>query len=143
MSTKSVTGSAAQSVQNWIIENNVEYQLRTHALKTMLMDESLSHGSIELFLRCPNLTAIGCGGRQPFSDFPSLLRVDLSGCPKLESIPEMTFADCRHLVSVVFGEHSNITNLGVAAFQYCYALTSITLPDKLKFIERMVFSGCT
>jgi len=72
----------------------------------------------------------------------SLLRVDLSGLPKLESIPKLVFADCRHLVSVVFDEHSNITNLGVNAFQRCYALTSITLPDKLEVIEQVTFKKC-
>ena len=46
-------------------------------------------------------------------------------------------------MSVVFGEHSNITNLGEAAFQGCSALTSITLPDKLKVIEEFAFIKCS
>jgi len=46
-------------------------------------------------------------------------------------------------VSVVFGEHSNITNLGKAAFQECSALTRITLPGKLKIIEEAAFAECT
>ena len=108
-----------------------------------LLDESLSHGSVELYLRCPNLTTIGWSNPQPFNGCPPLLRVDLSGCPKLESIPKLAFAYCEHLVSVVFGEHSNITNLGESAFQDCHALTSINLPDKLKIIEINVFSLCT
>ena len=99
------------------------------------MDESLSHGSVELYVRCPNLTAIGWGDQQPFSACPSLLRIDLSGCPKLESIPMLAFGACHHLVSVVFGEHSNITNLGAAVFDECFALKSITLPNNLKVIE--------
>jgi len=44
---------------------------------------------------------------------------------------------------VVFGEHSNITNLGQAAFQSCFVLTSITLPDKLEVIEKGAFSRCS
>ena len=52
----------------------------------------------------------------------------------------MTFSECEHLVSVVFGEHNNITNFGENAFQDCYALTSITLPNNLKVIEVMAFS---
>jgi len=113
------------------------------ALKERLRSESLSHGSIELYLRCANLTAIGWGKKQPFGLCRSLLRIDLSGLPKLESIPEYAFAGCLHLVSVEFGEHSNITNLGLAAFQDCFALTSITLPDKLEIIERGAFNTCT
>ena len=44
---------------------------------------------------------------------------------------------------MVFGKHSNITNIGANAFQRCFALTSITLPDKLKVLEKMVFANCT
>jgi len=45
-------------------------------------------------------------------------------------------------VSAVFCEHSNITNLGEHAFDKCSALTSITLPDKLKVIEELAFVEC-
>jgi len=44
---------------------------------------------------------------------------------------------------VVFGEHSNITNLGEAAFADCLALTSITLPNKLTVIGVMAFMDCS
>ena len=99
------------------------------------MDKSLAHGSIELYLRYHNLTAIGWGEFEPFSDFPCLLRVDLSGMPKLESIPKLVFGNCSHLVTVVFGEYSNITNLGRGAFQYCSALTNIILPISSKSVK--------
>jgi len=97
----------------------------------------------EKFDHRPNLTAIGWGKKQPFGRCYSLLRIDLSGFPKLESIPVLAFSCCEHLVSVVFGKHSNITNIGANAFQRCFALTSITLPDKLKVLEKMVFANCT
>jgi len=125
-----------------IVEKDVEEQLRSDALHKRLQDERLSHGSIELYLRCHKLTAIGWGDQAPFCNCHSLLRADLSGCPKLESIPKQSFARCRHLVSVVFGEHSNITNLGVATFHECNALTSISFPDYLKIIESRAFSHC-
>ena len=67
MSAKSATGSEDPAVQNWLIDQDLEYQLRLRALKDRLLDESLSHGSIELCLRCANLTAIGWGNNQPFS----------------------------------------------------------------------------
>jgi len=143
MSPKSTTGSAASSVQKWIIDSDVENQLRSKALRNRLHDDSLSNGSIEIKLRFHNLAAIGWGEFQPFSTCYSMLRIDLSGCPKLESIPEMTFDRCHHLASVVFGEHINITNLGEQAFAACSALTSITLPNKLEVIETGVFSSCT
>ena len=137
------TGSAAPSVQKLIIEVDVENQLRSQALLRRLQDKRLSRDSTVLYLRCYNLTAIGWGNQQAFSQCPSLLRVDLSGLPKLESIPELAFAECHHLVSVVFGEHSNITNLGPAAFSDCYALVSVSLPDKLEIIEELAFAECS
>ena len=143
MSAKSATGLAAQSVQNWVIDSDVENQLCSDALKRRLRDKSLSDGCIGLYLRFYNLSAIGWGKQQPFTRCDSLLRVDLTGCPKLESIPQHSFSECRHLASAVFSEHSNITNLGEEAFSRCYALTTITLPDKLTVIEKMVFSNCS
>ena len=143
MGANSSTGSAAPSVQKWVIDSDVEYQLRSLALKARLQDKGLSQGSIELYLRYPNLASIGWGEQQPFSSCTSLLRVNLSGCPKLESIPRQTFGGCTYLVSVVFGEHNIITNLARCAFEVCLALKSITLPDKLKVIEQLAFNDCT
>ena len=143
MSARSATGSVAPSVQKWVIKNDVENQLCSYALRDRLLDKSLSHGSIEVYLRCHNLTAIGWGNHQALNQCPSLLRIDLSGCPKLESILRLTFAACHHLASVLFGEHNKITNLGEAAFHQCYALTSITLPDKLTVLKPSTLSCCS
>ena len=106
-----ITCPLCRRARRVIISIDVEKQLRSEALKLRLLDESLSHGSIELYLMCLNLITIGWGEFQPFNCCPSLLRVDLSGCPKLESISEHTFSSCHDLVSVIFGEHSNIANL--------------------------------
>jgi len=143
MSAKSATGSSGPSVQKLIIEKDVEKQIRSWTLWRRLRDEGLPHGSIELYLKCPSLNLKEWSGNSPFGECHSLLRIDLSGCPKLESIPEIAFGTCRHLVSVVFGERSNITNLGAGAFQRCSALTSITLPEMLKIIERLTFGECS
>ena len=143
MSAKSATGLAAPSVQKLVIDSDVEYQLRSFALHGMLKGENLSHVSTELYWRCPNLTAIWCGDQQPFWCCTSLVRIDLAGCPKLECIPKLSFCDCHHLVSVVFGEHSSITILREGAFLGCSALTSITLPNMLEIIEDIAFVECT
>ena len=146
MSANSATGSAAQSVKKWIIDSDVENQLRLGALRRSLSDRSLAHGSIELYFRCPNLTVIpliaGVQGGE-WSTLLCLVHVDLSGCPKLESIPDCTFGRCHYLVSVVFGEHSNVATLGRGAFGQCSTLRSITLPDKLKVIEDGTFLKCS
>ena len=143
MSAKNATGSAAPSIKKWVIEKDVKDLLHSYALARRLKDKSFSNGFIELFLRCLNLTALRRAKKQSFSDCHSLLRVDLSGCPKLESVPEMAFGGCSHLVSEIFGEHSNITNLGEDSFGECVVFTIITLPDKLEVIERVAFGRCT
>jgi len=51
MSAKRATGSAASSVQKWVIDSDVEKQLRSGALVSRLREESLAHGSIKLSLR--------------------------------------------------------------------------------------------
>jgi len=101
--------SATPKVRKVVVENDVEYQIRSGGLRERLENRCLAPGSIELSLRCPNLTAVGWGDEisvatRPLSHLESLLRIDLSGCPKLESIPEMAFGYCEHLVSVIFNE---------------------------------------
>ena len=91
MSAKIATGSVAQSVQKWVINSDVENQLRWGDLRRRLLVRKFSYGSIELYLRYPNLTASGWGEFDPLNQCPSLLRVDLTGCPKLESIPKRAF----------------------------------------------------
>ena len=59
MLANSATGSVAPSVQKWIIDEDVEEQLCSCSLAITLENESLAHGSIELYLRCYYLTAIG------------------------------------------------------------------------------------
>jgi len=49
MSAQRETGSAAAPVQTWIIDSDVDEQLRSQALGVRLLDESLSHGSIALY----------------------------------------------------------------------------------------------
>ena len=54
MSANSATGSAAPSVQKWIIEKDVANQISSGNLKRRMQDDSLDglfHSSIELYLR--------------------------------------------------------------------------------------------
>jgi len=112
MSATSAIGSP--SVQKIILEKNVAVQLHSSAFRLSIGYSRgfyvANDGSIVLHLRCNTLTAFGWDEVQPLADIQSLLEINLSGCSKLESIPRLAFADCRHLVNVVFGELSNITN---------------------------------
>jgi len=78
---RSETNSAAPSVHKWVFDERVENYLNSGALRRSLRYEGLSDGFVELYLRYPNLTAIGWDGIQAFPGCDSLLRVDLSGCP--------------------------------------------------------------
>jgi len=112
-------------------------------LHERLRNESLSDGSVELYLRCNKLDALRwIHVPNPFGNVHSLLRIDLSGLPKLGNIPEYAFTGCIYLESAVFGADSNITNIGGWAFQHT-ALTRITLPNNLKLIEAGAFHSCS
>ena len=52
--------------------------------------------------------------RGTFGGSTSLLRVNLFGCPKLESIPDFCFLNCTSLVRVDFNE--NLQSIGEASF---------------------------
>jgi len=96
------TSSARPSVKKIIVENEVENQLRSEELRERLKDESLADGSVELYLRCSNLTAIGWGEKEndlarPFAMINSLVLVDLSGCPKLKHLISCSFIFCHGL----------------------------------------------
>ena len=96
MSVKSETGLAAQSVQKWVIDSDVEYQLCSETLVRRLLNKSLSHGTIEIYLKCSNYNRAGRVPTLRRLRLPhSLLRVDLTGCPKLRGIPEFAFDHCR------------------------------------------------
>ena len=50
------------------------------------------------------------------------------------------FAHCSSLSSVTL---SNITRIGYGMFQYCYALSSITIPSSVTYIDSYAFGSCT
>jgi len=146
MSADSATDSAAQSVQKWVIDSDVEYQLRSYSLGRRLLDKSLSHGSVDLSLRCPNLNAIGWGNEstlvaRPLSCHQTLLRLDLSGCLKLKGLPYLALADCRNLVRVVLPQ--NLELLDEQAIGKFSSLKRIVLPNNLKTIGRCCFGACS
>jgi len=68
MSANSATGSAAPSFQKWVIDSDVEYQLRSYALKRRLQHRSLYHVSDELQLKYPNLISFSWGHYPAFRE---------------------------------------------------------------------------
>ncbi|MCD7801781.1 MAG: leucine-rich repeat domain-containing protein [Clostridiales bacterium] len=47
------------------------------------------------------------------------------------SIGESAFAGCDALETVIFGENSQLTEIGTKAFSMCFSLTEITIPDSV------------
>jgi len=126
-----------------IIEGDVKNQFRSGALRDRLNDASLAASRVELYIRCPNLTALEWRNEEIWAGdcrCMSLLRVDLSGCPRLKRLGECLFLECSALEEVVFPK--NLQIIGEEAFSKCSALRSITLPENLKIIEEMAFNEC-
>ena len=64
---------------------------------------------------------------------------------KLATIGMYAFANCTKLASVDFNGNTTLKGIGSHAFEYCTALTEITLPDSLEYTGQYTFqySGLT
>ncbi len=60
----------------------------------------------------------------------------------VDKIGVAAFADCKSLVSVYFGEGSNIQNIYGYSFYGCDSLEEISLPDTIKTIGEYAFANC-
>lgn len=52
------------------------------------------------------------------------------------------FYRCTNLETVLFEEGSQLSYIGISAFECCSKLSSITLPDSLRTLGESAFSGC-
>ena len=59
------------------------------------------------------------------------------------TIADYAFEVCKNLISITFGDNSQLTSIGYWAFNSCQNLTSITLPDELTTIENRAFRWCS
>ena len=60
----------------------------------------------------------------------------------VDKIGVAAFADCKSLVSVYFGEGSNIQNIYGYSFYGCDSLKEISLPDTIKTIGEYAIANC-
>lgn len=58
------------------------------------------------------------------------------------SVNEGAFSYCSNLKSVIFGENSNLVNIGSTAFSSCASLTDIVIPASVKTIAESAFLNC-
>jgi len=134
--------------QEIVIDEDVDNELHSGALRERLQDPSLGEGTVTLIIRDPNITIIGdmnldWGDREeaPLFECKSLVRVDLKGCTKLTQLGNNVFFGCSSLTSVTLPD--GLTLLGNNVFNGCSSLTSVTLPDGLKKLGWYTFQGCS
>ena len=87
-----------------------------------------------------NVTSIGS---QAFSDSDSLISVTFGENSQLTTISSYAFSDCDSLISVTFGENSQLATVGEHAFWDCEGLRSIVIPDSVTSIGSSAFSDCS
>jgi len=133
--------------QEIVIDEDVNNELHSGALRDRLQNESLGEGTITLIIRDPNITIIGdinldWDDREeaPLYGCKSLLHVDLKGCAKLTQLGNNVFGWCSSLTSVSLPD--GLTQLGDQVFDECYSLTSVTLPDGVTKLGDGVFYEC-
>ena len=121
-------------------------------IKSVKMDDKLTHLGDFAFYGCSNLTTVkfpnhyqGEGdykfesiGSNAFSSCLSLTKIVLP--QDLKTIGYSAFINCTSLKSVSF--NGALTEIGNNAFEYCTALKSLVFPKSLKRIGNFAFDSC-
>lgn len=80
-------------------------------------------------------------GTNAFQDHGGVTNITIPD--SVTHIADGGFSGCSSLTNVSFGEHSQLTKLGIFAFSSCTSLTSISLPEGVTNIGNMAFRNCT
>lgn len=115
-------------------------------LKSITVPEGYTKICEEAFSKCSALVT----AELPES-VTEMQRGIFTGCEKLTSvniprvitkIPDSCFTSCDSLTDTTSIIHSNITEIGEYAFDYCQGFTRIVIPDTVKILRAYAFSGC-
>ena len=84
-------------------------------------------------------------GSSAFEGCSGLISVTFGENSQLASIGSSAFEGCSGLISVSFGENSQLTSIGSSAFYNCRGLTSVTFGEnsQLTSIGSSAFEGCS
>ncbi len=77
-----------------------------------------------------------------FYDCDNLLTVNLSNATQLKTIGDKAFYDCDNLQSVTFAKNGQLARIGAYAFRYCFKVKSIELPSSVITIDEFAFLMC-
>ena len=84
-------------------------------------------------------------GSSAFEGYSGLISVTFGENSQLTSIGSSAFEGCSGLISVTFGENSQLTSIGSFSFEGCCGLTSVTFGEnsQLTSIGLYAFDGCS
>ena len=110
---------------------------------------SIGFASVEVNGLCYDLdeatkTAVVVANPDKYSDYvtiPNDITVD-DVTYTVTAIADCAFLDCRELLSVDFAA-TKLTTIGFSAFERCYNMFQVTLPEGLKTIDYEAFKDCT
>ena len=89
-----------------------------------------------------DLTALGFTAVFPAALMGNKTVTEIKLPEALTEIGYYAFFECSSLTKLSFGESSQLTTIGDAAFEACRALSNLTLPGDLESIGYRAFVGC-
>ncbi|WP_056928778.1 leucine-rich repeat protein [Candidatus Symbiothrix dinenymphae] len=115
-----ISGTGAMSYA-YYSSNNVPWRYSKSFIKTVVINEGVTHIAQYAFSDCIDLTSV---------TIPN----------SMTSIGSRAFHNCSGLISVSIP--NSVTSIGEYAFVYCIGLTSVTIPNSVTSIGEYAFSGC-
>lgn len=135
-STSACTG--AVTIPQTVRYDNVDYKVQVYDFQnnnnitSVTIPEGVDITQMQ-FARCYNLTTV---------NMPATIESIYStpGSGYIIEIPESAFENCRNLTTINLPE--GLQKIGIYAFNFCYALPSIVIPESVTAIEGNAFKGC-
>lgn len=110
-------------------------------LTSIVIPNSVTYLGEEAFAHCDALTSVVIGNgisRIEESAFASCAATDVKIGSGVIEIRADAFEGCTQLRNLIIGE--NVTTIKEDAFNYCVSLTSVTIPNSVRFIGSEAFS---
>lgn len=114
------------------------------SLSSLTMGENVEVIGANAFMNCSSLSSftipasVTSIGTTPFTGCTNLATINV----KTSTVTSGLFSGCTALTAVNF-EGGSLTRIPSELFKDCASLTSITLPEKVTYIEQNAFENCT